>query len=131
MSVYVYLEDSNERVENYWRRCHARSLNAWNERPIRIVHRCKRMISFSLAVAVLLFLTSCSMDPQTHPLNTAPIPENVRHLEQCSALGSMLCGVMSTFSGEAAVERRSACIAYVESSGRRVEQCGSLPASHP
>jgi len=66
-----------------------------------------------------------------HPLNTAPIPPNVRYLEQCSTLGSMLCGAVSTFSGEAAVERRSACIAYLESSGKRVEQCGSLPASQP
>jgi hypothetical protein len=89
------------------------------------------MIFFSLAVAGLLFLTSCSMEPQTHPLNTAPIPPNVRYLEQCSTLGSMLCGAVSTFSGEAAVERRSACIAYLESSGKRVEQCGSLPASQP
>jgi hypothetical protein len=71
------------------------------------------------------------MEPQTHPLNTAPIPADARHLEQCSTLGSMLCGAVSTFSGEAAVERRSACIAYVESSGKRVEQCGSLPASQP
>jgi hypothetical protein len=98
---------------------------------MRIVHRCKRMVSFSLAVAILLFLTSCSMEPQTHPLNIAPVPDNVRHLEQCSTLGSMVCGAVSTFSGETAVERRSACIAYVESSGRRVEQCGSLPASQP
>jgi hypothetical protein len=89
------------------------------------------MGSFSLAVAVLLFLTSCAMAPQTHPLNTAPIPVDVQHLEQCSTLGSMLCGAVSIFSGEAAVERRPACIAYVESSGRRVEQCGSLPASQP
>ena len=98
---------------------------------MRIGYPGKRMVSFSLAVAVLLFLTSCSMEPQTHPHSTAPIPADARHLEQCSTLSSMLCGAMSTFSGEAAVERRSACIAYVETSGRRVEQCGSLPASQP
>jgi hypothetical protein len=32
-------------------------------------------------------------------------------------------------SGDSAVERRSACIAYTEPSGRRVEQCGSTSAS--
>jgi hypothetical protein len=92
---------------------------------------CKLMVSFSPAFAVLLFMTSCSMEPQTHPLNTAPIPDNVQHLEHCSTVASMLCGAMSILSGEAAVERRSACIAYIESSGRRVEQCGSLPVSQP
>jgi hypothetical protein len=98
---------------------------------MRVLHRRKRMVSISLAVAVLLFLSSCSTEPQTHPLDTAPIPRDVRYIEQCSTLASMLCGVVSTLSGEAAVERRSACSAYVESSGRRVEQCGSLPASQP
>ena len=91
----------------------------------------KPMVSFYLTVAVVLFLTSCAVEPQTHPLNTASVPTNVRHLETCSTLGALLCGVVSTLSGEAAVERRSACIAYGESSGRRVEQCGSLPASQP
>lgn len=76
-------------------------------------------------------LASCAPAPQTHPLDTAPIPTTARFAEQCSSLGNLLCNAMSTFSGEAAVERRSACMAYVESSGRRVEQCGSLPAAHP
>lgn len=89
------------------------------------------IVLFSLAVAGMLFMSACSMQPQTHPLNTAPIQPNVRYLEECSTLGAMLCGTVSTLSGEIAVERRPACIAYVESSGRRVEQCGSLPASQP
>ena len=69
---------------------------------------------------------------QTHPLDTAPIPANVRILEEpCSPLGAMMCGAVSILSGETAVERRSACIAYVEPNGKRVEQCGSLPLSQP
>jgi len=70
--------------------------------------------------------------PQTHPLDTAPIPANVRILEEpCSPLGAMMCGAVSILSGETAVERRSACIVYVEPNGKRVEQCGSLPLSQP
>jgi hypothetical protein len=82
-------------------------------------------------LALSILLNSCSVDPQTRPHDTAPIPTNVHHLEACSTLGESLCSVMSTLSGEYAVERRSACIAYIENSGRRVEQCGSLPASQP
>jgi hypothetical protein len=84
-----------------------------------------------LATIFIVVLASCAMEPETHSLNTAPIPANARHLEECSTLGAMLCGALSTLSGETAVERRSACIAYVESGGRRVEQCGSLPLSQP
>ena len=77
----------------------------------------------------VVFAATCSPQPQTHPVDTAPAPANVRMVEQCSTLGNMLCGAVSLLSGETAVERRSACMAYVETSGRRVEQCGSLPAS--
>ncbi|HEY5445672.1 MAG TPA: hypothetical protein VIJ87_14630, partial [Pyrinomonadaceae bacterium] len=86
---------------------------------------------FLTLVAVVLPI-ACSPQPQTHPLDTAPIPASARISEEpCSPLGAMLCGAVSIVSGETAVERRSACIAYVEPSGRRVEQCGSLPLSQP
>jgi hypothetical protein len=42
-----------------------------------------------------------------------------------------MCDIVSFLSNEAAVERRSACIAYIETSGRHVERCGSIPASQP
>ncbi len=77
----------------------------------------------------VVFAATCSPQPQTHPVDTAPAPANVRMVEQCSTLGNMLCGAVSLLSGETAVERRSACMAYVETSSRRVEQCGPLPAS--
>ena len=80
----------------------------------------------------ILLPVACSPQPQTHPLDTAPIPANVRILEEpCSPLGAMMCGAVSILSGETAVERRSACIVYVEPNGKRVEQCGSLPLSQP
>jgi len=81
------------------------------------------------ALVSIVSSVACSPQPQTHPVDTAPIPANVRIVEQCSTLGNMLCGAVSILSGETAVERRPACMAYVEASGRRVEQCGSLPAS--
>jgi hypothetical protein len=46
--------------------------------------------------------------PQYHSLETAPIPSNAYILDEpCSPLGAMLCGAVSTLSGEPAVERRS------------------------
>lgn len=86
---------------------------------------------FLLVLLSILLPPACSPQPQTHPLNTAPIPNNARILEQCSTLGALMCGAVSALSNESTVERRSACFAYIESSGRRVEQCGSLPASQP
>jgi hypothetical protein len=82
----------------------------------------------------LLFVSAalpvgCSPQLQTHAVGTAPIPANARNVEQCSTLGNMLCGAVSMVSGETAVEGRSTCTAYVESSGRRIEQCGSVTAS--
>ncbi|HWP23593.1 MAG TPA: hypothetical protein VNM15_05350 [Candidatus Binatia bacterium] len=50
-------------------------------------------------------------------------------VEECSSLGQFLCGAVSTLSGDAAAERRSICTAYIESGGRRVERCGSIPVS--
>ena len=85
-----------------------------------------------LSLVTILLPVACSPQPQTHPLDTAPIPANVRILEEpCSPLGAMMCGAVSILSGETAVERRSACIGYVEPNGKRVEQCGSLPLSQP
>jgi hypothetical protein len=90
----------------------------------------RERVIFSLLVLVAILLPpACSPQPQTHPLNTAAVPTNARFLEQCSTLGSMMCSAVSALSGETAVEGRFACIAYIESSGRRVEQCGSFPAS--
>jgi len=39
-------------------------------------------------------------------------------------IGNLLCGAVA-MTGEG----RSTCTAYIESSSRRVEQCGSIPAS--
>ena len=89
----------------------------------------ERAILSHLALASLVCSHACSPQPQTHPLQTAPIPSNVRFLEQCSTLGTLMCSAVSAVSGEAAVEKRAACIAYIETSGRKVEQCGSLPAT--
>jgi hypothetical protein len=38
---------------------------------------------------------------------------------------------MSALSGDYGAEKRAACIAYRDSSGKLVETCGSLPATHP
>ena len=89
----------------------------------------ERAILSHLALASLVCSYACSPQPQTHPLQTAPIPSNVRFLEQCSTLGTLMCQAVSAVSGDKAVERGPACIAYIETSGRKVEQCGSLPAT--
>ena len=89
--------------------------------------------SFKIVVGFTPALLSvmCSPNPQTHPTVTAPIPANVRISEECSAVGKLMCGAVSVLSGDSSVERRSGCIAYTEQSGRRVEQCGSLPTAPP
>lgn len=109
--------------------------------PVRLVSGCNRdgsaitpsvkpyVFKSFLTLVSIVFPAACSPQPQTHPVDTAPIPGSARIVEQCSTLGNMLCGAVSMLSGETAVERRPACMAYTESSGRRVEQCGSLPAS--
>jgi len=78
-----------------------------------------------------LTVPACSSQPQTHPLNTAPIPANAKYLEECSLAGKMACGAWSTLTGDAAAERRPACVAYRDSNYTLVETCGSLPASQP
>jgi hypothetical protein len=91
-----------------------------------------RGLKVFLTLVSIVFPAACSPQPQTHPLYTAPIPADAHILEEpCSRLGAMLCGAVSTLSGETAIERRSACIAYVEPNGKRVEQCGSLLLSQP
>jgi len=89
-----------------------------------------RVSGISLCV-VSWFLSACMPEPQTHPLQTKPIPQDARILDSCSPLGIMLCGTVSHLADEAGYERRSACMAYIERSGRRVEQCGSIPISQP
>ena len=101
-----------------------RATVAWKEESV-----VARGLRVSLCLVSVVFPVACSPQPQTLPVDTAPIPAKVRIVEQCSTLGNMLCGAVSMLSGETAVEHRSACMAYVETSGRRVEQCGSLPAS--
>ena len=78
-----------------------------------------------------LLSVACSPRPQVHPTQTAPVPVKVRISEECSTAGKLLCGAVSMVSGDGAVERTAACFAYIEQSGRRVEQCESVPASQP
>lgn len=84
-----------------------------------------------LWLLVLLAAPACSTEPQSHPLNTTPVPKTAKVLDNCSLAGQMACSVRSLFSGDAGAERRSACSAFIESDGRRVETCGSIPASQP
>lgn len=77
----------------------------------------------------LSFLPACSPQATANPVHSASIPADARVVEECSSLGNLLCGAVSTLSGDGATERRSICTAYVESSGRRVERCGSIPVS--
>ena len=91
----------------------------------------KLLVSFSLDILVLVLLPGCSTQPQSHPLDTAPIPPDAKFLTECSIKGILACRAMSALSGDYGAERRSACIAYRDSSFRLVEQCGSLPATQP
>ena len=91
----------------------------------------RRRIQTVVGLTPALLSIVCSPKPQPHPTETAPIPANVRISEDCSMVGKLMCGAVSVLSGDTAVERRSGCIAYTEQSGRRVEQCGSLPAAQP
>src|SRR5262249_21057440 len=106
-----------------------RRLVAVGQLSLRVVPRRKISIArrYQTVVALVPTLLSiaCSLTPQSHPVDTAPIPTNVRISEECSTLGKLMCGAVSMLSGDSAVERKSACIAYTEQSGRRVEQCGS------
>ena len=93
--------------------------------------RGKRMMSLFLAVISVLLVAGCSTEPLGHPLNTKPVPANARVLDTCTSLGIMACNLMSAMSGDTAVERRPACLAYRDSNWKLVETCGSLPASQP
>src|SRR4029078_3466982 len=83
-----------------------------------------------VALVPTLLSVACSPRPQVHPTETAPVPANVRISEECSTLGRLMCGAVSMLSGDGGVERRSACFAYTEQSGRGVEPYGSISASH-
>jgi len=74
---------------------------------------------------------ACSAGPTGHPLNTGAIPANAKVMDKCTMLGEMACSLVSGVHGDAGVERRSACVAYVSPNGTRTEQCGSLPVSQP
>ena len=104
---------------------------AWLHNIQNRVSRGERIVTLPLAIISLLLLAGCSTEPQSHPLNTKPIPANARVLDTCSPLGVMACNLMSAMSSDAAVERRPACMAYRDSNWQLVETCGSLPASQP
>ena len=98
------------------------------------INRPKRILSLPrLFLPLFFFMAGCSAQPQTHTLNTAPapVPANAQFLDKCTPLGVMACNLMSAMSGDDAVERRPACMAYRDSNWKLVETCGSLPASHP
>jgi hypothetical protein len=90
-----------------------------------------RKVSSSFVLLLLVLLPGCSAQPQSHPLNTAPVPRDAQFLAECSIKGITACNMMSVLSGDYGAERRSACIAYRGSNGTLVEQCGSLPAAQP
>lgn len=86
-----------------------------------------RGLKVFLTLVSIVFLAACSPQSQTHPLYTAPIPADAHILEEpCSGVALCCAAPVSTLSDETAIERRSACIAYVEPDKKRVEQCGSL-----
>ena len=91
----------------------------------------KLRVSSSLVILLLELLPGCSTQPQSHPLDTRPIPRDAQFLTECSIRGVMACKVMSALSGDYGAERRSDCIAYRDSNFKLVEQCGSLPAKQP
>jgi hypothetical protein len=91
----------------------------------------KLMVSSSLVILLLELLPGCSTQPQSHPLDTRPIPRDAQFLAECSTRGAMACSLMSALSGDYGAERRSGCIAYRDSNFKLVEQCGSLPAKQP
>ena len=59
------------------------------------------------------------------------VPQDAQFLAECSIKGVMGCKLMSALSGDYGAEKRGACIAYRNRNGKLVEQCGSLPATHP
>src|SRR5262245_22323773 len=93
-------------------------------------HR-KLMVSFPQLILLLALLPGCSTQPQSHPRETARIPQDAQFLAECSIKGVMGCRLMSALSGDYGAEKRGVCIAYRDRNGKLVEQCGSLPATHP
>jgi hypothetical protein len=91
----------------------------------------KLMMPSFIAILLLGLQPGCSTQPQSHPRDTAPIPQDAQFLAECSIRGVMACKLMSALSGDYGAEKRAACIAYRDSSGKLVETCGSLPATHP
>ena len=91
----------------------------------------KLVVSWCMLTLLLALLPSCSTQPESHPLDTAPIPPDAKFLTECSTKGILACRVMSALSGDYGAERRSSCIAYRDSNFKLVEQCGSLPATQP
>ena len=89
------------------------------------------MVSFSLLILLLGLLPACSAQPQRHPRETARIPQDAQFLSECSIKGALGCSLTSALSGDYGAEKRGACIAYRDRNGKLVEQCGSLPATHP
>ena len=90
-----------------------------------------RSPTLAILASAPMVLASCSTQPQTHPLDTAPVPAHVTQFEQCSTWGVMACSMMSAMSGDAGAERRPACTAFRDKNGTRVETCGSIAASQP
>jgi hypothetical protein len=92
---------------------------------------CQPTFSSSLVILLLGLLPGCSTQPQSHPLDTKPVPRDAQFLAECSIKGVMACRIMSALSGDYGAEKGSACIAYRDSNWKLVEQCGSLPATQP
>jgi hypothetical protein len=94
--------------------------------------RIRKLITLSYLVILLLgFHPGCSTQPQSHPRDTVPIPQDAQFLEECSIKGIMACKLMSALSGDYGAEKRPACIAYRDKNWKLIETCGSLPAAHP
>jgi hypothetical protein len=91
----------------------------------------KLMMLSYLVILLLGFQPGCSTHPQSHPRDTAPLPQDAQFLAECSIKGVMACNLMSAFSGDYGAEKRPACIAYRDRNWKLVETCGSLPATHP
>ena len=91
----------------------------------------KFLMPSSLAILLLGLQPGCSTQPQTHPRDTASIPQDAQFLSECSIKGVMACSLTSALSGDYGAEKRPACIAYRDRNLKLVEQCGSLPATHP
>jgi hypothetical protein len=99
--------------------------------PILSVRSRRRRVARSLPVLAMMALAACGTDPTGHPLNTGAIPANAKVMDKCTRLGEMACSLVSGVHGDAGLERRSACVAYVSPDGTRTEQCGSVPVSQP